>query len=48
VEVGMPEKDVLEMAKNRKEVMEIRRCAEFYQMMKQRETGLKNTHNHTK
>jgi hypothetical protein len=36
VEVGMPEKDVLEMAKNRKEVMEIRRCVEFYQMMKQR------------
>jgi hypothetical protein len=36
VEVGMPEKDVLEMAKNRKNVMEIRRCVEFYQMMKQR------------
>jgi hypothetical protein len=26
VEVGMPEKDVLEMTKNRKKMMEIRRC----------------------
>lgn len=32
VEAGMPEADVLEMAKNRKDVMEIRRCVEFYEM----------------
>ena len=28
-----PAEDVLEMAKNRKYVMEIRRCIEFYEMM---------------
>ena len=32
VEAEMPEEDVLEMARNRKDVMEIRRCVEFYQM----------------
>ena len=31
------EKDVLEMAQNRKDVMEIRRCIEFYEMMRQKE-----------
>lgn len=36
VEVGMPERDVLEMAKSHKDVMEIRRCVEFYQMMTHR------------
>ena len=30
-------KDVLEMAQNRKDVMEIRRCIEFYEMMRQKE-----------
>ena len=29
----MPAEDVLEMARNRKDVMEIRRCIEFYEMM---------------
>ena len=33
VEAKMPAEDVLEMAKNRKDVMEIRRCIEFYEMM---------------
>lgn len=33
VEAKMPAEDVLEMAKNRKYVMEIRRCIEFYEMM---------------
>lgn len=37
VEAGMPEKDVMEMATKRKEVMEMRRCIEFYEMMKQSE-----------
>lgn len=37
VEAGMPEKDVMEMAMKRKEVMEIRRCIEFYEMMQQTE-----------
>lgn len=37
VEAKMPSKDVLEMAQNRKDVMEIRRCIEFYEMMRQRE-----------
>ena len=34
VEAEMPAEDVLEMARNRKDVMEIRRCVEFYEMMK--------------
>ena len=33
VEAKMPAEDVLEMARNRKGVMEIRRCIEFYEMM---------------
>lgn len=33
VEAKMPAEDVLEMARNRKDVMEIRRCIEFYEMM---------------
>ena len=33
VEAGMPAEDILEMAKKRKDVMEIRRCIEFYEMM---------------
>lgn len=33
----MPSEDVLEMAQNRKDVMEIRRCIEFYEMMRQKE-----------
>lgn len=37
VQAGMPEKDVMEMAMKRKEVMEIRRCIEFYEMMRQKE-----------
>lgn len=37
VEAKMPSKDVLEMAQNRKDVMEIRRCIEFYEMMRQKE-----------
>lgn len=36
VEAGMPAEDILEMAKKRKNVMEIRRCIEFYEMMQQR------------
>ena len=36
VEAGMPAEDILEMAKKRKDVMEIRRCIEFYEMMQQR------------
>jgi len=36
VEAGMPAEDILEMAKKRKDVMEIRRCIEFYEMMKQK------------
>ena len=37
VEAKMPSEDVLEMAQNRKDVMEIRRCIEFYEMMRQKE-----------
>ena len=37
VEAGMPAEDILEMAKKRKDVMEIRRCIEFYEMMRQKE-----------
>ena len=37
VEAKMPSNDVLEMAQNRKDVMEIRRCIEFYEMMRQKE-----------
>ena len=33
VEAGMPAEDILEMAKKRKDVMEMRRCIEFYEMM---------------
>ena len=33
VEAKMPAEDVLEMARNRKDVLEIRRCIEFYEMM---------------
>ena len=36
VEAGMPAEDILEMAKKRKDVMEIRRCIEFYEMMQQK------------
>ena len=36
VEAGMPAEDILEMAKTRKAVMEIRRCIEFYEMMQQK------------
>ena len=36
VETGMPAEDILEMAKKRKDVMEIRRCIEFYEMMQQK------------
>ena len=36
VEAKMPSNDVLEMAQNRKDVMEIRRCIEFYEMMRQK------------
>lgn len=36
VEAGMPAEDILEMTKKRKDVMEIRRCIEFYEMMQQR------------
>ena len=36
VEAKMPAEDVLEMARNRKDVMEIRRCIEFYEMMQQK------------
>ena len=36
VEAGMPTEDILEMAKKRKDVMEIRRCIEFYEMMQQK------------
>ncbi len=36
VEAGMPAEDILEMAQNRKDVMEIRRCIEFYEMMQQK------------
>lgn len=32
VAAKMPEEDVLEMARNRKDVMEIRRCVEFFEM----------------
>ena len=32
VQAGMTEKDVMEMAMKRKEVMEIRRCIEFYEI----------------
>lgn len=37
VEAKMPSEDILEMAQNRKDVMEIRRCIEFYEMMRQKE-----------
>ena len=37
VEAKMPSEDVLGMAQNRKDVMEIRRCIEFYEMMRQKE-----------
>lgn len=37
VEAKMPEEDVYEMAQSRKDVMEIRRCVEFYEMMKEKE-----------
>lgn len=37
VEAGMPEKDVMEMAIKRKDVMEIRRCIEFYEMVQHAE-----------
>lgn len=36
VEAGMPAEDILEMTKKRKDVMEIRRCIEFYEMMQQK------------
>lgn len=36
VEAGMPAEDILEMAKKRKDVMEIRRCIEFYEIMQQK------------
>ena len=36
VEAGMQAEDILEMAKKRKDVMEIRRCIEFYEMMQQK------------
>lgn len=37
VEAKMPEDAILEMAKNHKDVMEIRRCIEFYQMTNKKE-----------
>lgn len=36
IEAGMPAEDILEMAKKRKDVMEIQRCIEFYEMMQQK------------
>lgn len=35
VQAGVPENDVLKMAKGKKEPMEIRRCVEFFQMVQQ-------------
>lgn len=36
-QAGMPEDEVLKMAKGRKEPMEIKRCVEFFQMVQRRE-----------
>lgn len=35
-QAGVPEDEVLKMAKGKKEPMEIKRCVEFYQMVQQR------------
>lgn len=36
-QAGVPEDEVLKMAKGKKEPMEIKRCVEFYEMVQQRE-----------
>ncbi len=44
-QAGVPEDEVLKMAKGKKEPMEIKRCVEFFQMVhscKKRSLGLKN------
>jgi len=37
-QAGVPEDEVLKMAKGRKEPMEIKRCVEFFQMVQQEDT----------
>ncbi len=43
-EAGMPEKDVLVMARNKREPMEIKRCIEFYELVKSKEAEQKCHH----